>query len=68
MLLAQGVHPRVVMDFLGHSQIAVTMNTYSHVVPALREEAADQMEAVLNPIPKPVAATDATKPAGSAPN
>src|SRR6266545_6727274 len=31
LLLAQGVHPRVVMETLGHSQIALTMNTYSHV-------------------------------------
>jgi integrase len=33
-LIAQGVHPRVVMEILGHSQISVTMNTYGHVVPA----------------------------------
>jgi integrase len=32
------VHPRVVMELLGHSQIAITMNTYSHVVPALMKE------------------------------
>ncbi|MGO4885576.1 MAG: tyrosine-type recombinase/integrase [Bryobacteraceae bacterium] len=34
LLLVQGVHPRVVMELLGHSRIAVAMNTYSHVVPA----------------------------------
>ncbi|NLE73911.1 MAG: site-specific integrase, partial [Actinobacteria bacterium] len=28
LLVAQGVHPRVVMEILGHSQISVTMNTY----------------------------------------
>ena len=61
LLLTQGVHPRVVMDLLGHSQIAVTMNTYSHVVPALRKEAANQMDQILNP--KPVATSVATKPA-----
>ena len=33
LLLAQGVHPRVVMETLGHSQISLTMNTYSHVLP-----------------------------------
>jgi integrase len=60
LLLSQGVHPRVVMELLGHSQIAVTMNTYSHVVPALRKEAADQMDAVLKPA-EPVATTVATK-------
>jgi integrase len=47
LLLVQGVHPRVVMETLGHSQISLTMNTYSHVLPALQREAADRMEAVL---------------------
>jgi integrase len=49
LLLAQGVAPRVVMETLGHSQIALTLNTYSHVIPALGRAAADQMEAVLGP-------------------
>ncbi|MGA1996873.1 MAG: site-specific integrase, partial [Bryobacteraceae bacterium] len=55
LLLVQGVHPRVVMELLGHSQIAVTMNIYSHVVPALRKEAADQMDAALKPVANRVA-------------
>jgi integrase len=29
------------MEVLGHSEIGVTMNTYAHVLPQLREEAAD---------------------------
>jgi integrase len=47
LLLAQGVHPRVVMETLGHSQIALTMNTYSHVLPPLQREAAVRMDEVL---------------------
>jgi integrase len=47
LLLAQGVHPRVVMETLGHSTINVTMNVYSHVLPSLQREAAEQMDAVL---------------------
>lgn len=47
LLLAQGVAPRVVMETLGHSQIALTMNTYSHVIPALGREAADRMDLML---------------------
>lgn len=47
LLLAQGTHPRVVMELLGHSTIALTMNTYSHVIPALEREAADQMNRLL---------------------
>jgi integrase len=48
LMLAQGVPARVVMETLGHSQISLTLNTYSHVVPALQREAADRMEAVLS--------------------
>ncbi len=47
LLLALGVHPRVVMETLGHSQIGLTMNTYSHVVPELQRDAAVKMDAVL---------------------
>src|SRR5437899_12058283 len=39
-MLVQRVAPRVVMDVLGHSQISMTMNTYSHVIPELRRSAA----------------------------
>jgi len=48
LLLAQGIHPRVVMEILGHSQISLTMNTYSHVLPTLQHEAASKMDAILN--------------------
>jgi integrase len=45
LLLSRGVSPRMVMDILGHSQIAVTMNTYGHVIPAMQQEAAEHMDA-----------------------
>ena len=35
------------MDILGHAQIAVTMNTYGHVIPAMQQEAAGHMDAAL---------------------
>lgn len=47
LLLAQSVQPRVVMEILGHSQISLTMDTYSHVIPELQKEAAAQMDALL---------------------
>jgi integrase len=47
LLLVQGVSPRVVMEVLGHSEIALTMNAYSHVVPELQREAAQRMQAIL---------------------
>lgn len=48
LLLVQGVHPRIVMETLGHSQISLTMDTYSHVLPALQQEAARQIDSLLN--------------------
>jgi integrase len=47
LMLAQGVSPRVVMEILGHSQISVTMNTYSHVTPASSREAVARVEGLL---------------------
>jgi integrase len=43
-LLAAGIPARAIMDVLGHSEIGVTMNTYAHVLPQLREEAADAID------------------------
>jgi integrase len=34
-----GVHPKVVQELLGHSQISMTMDTYSHVLPSTQQEA-----------------------------
>jgi integrase len=53
------VHPRVAMKLLGHTQIAITMNTYSYVVPALRKDAAEQMDAALQ---TPVATSVSNNP------
>jgi integrase len=46
LMLVQGLSMRVVMETLGHSQISLTMNTYSHVMPALQQDAADRMDAL----------------------
>jgi integrase len=48
LLLTQGVSPRVVMEPLGHSQISLTLNTYSHVLPTLQADAAAKLDAILN--------------------
>lgn len=47
LLLSAGVHPRVVMELLGHSQMRTTTDIYSHVMPALAQEAADRMAKTL---------------------
>ena len=44
-LIAQGVHSRVVMEQLGHSQISLTMDTYGHIMPASMRDAASALEA-----------------------
>jgi integrase len=46
-LLALGNSPRVVMEVLGHSGIAITMNTYAHVLPTLLGGAIDGMDDLL---------------------
>jgi len=49
VLLEIGVHPKVVQDLLGHSTIAVTMDTYSHVAPGLHLEAIQKLDILLSP-------------------
>lgn len=46
-MLAAGVPARTIMDVLSHSEIGVTMNTYTHVLMQLREDAADAIDGVL---------------------
>lgn len=40
LALAAGIHPKVVSDRLGHSTIAITIDTYSHAIPSLDADAA----------------------------
>jgi len=40
LLLSAGTNPKVVSERLGHSNIAITMDIYSHVLPGLQEAAA----------------------------
>lgn len=47
LLLTQGVHPKVVSEMLGHANISITLDTYSHVIPGLGEAAASAMEDAL---------------------
>jgi len=47
MLLAMKVHLKVVQELLGHNQISMTMDIYSHVLPTMQEEAMDKMNDAL---------------------
>jgi len=46
-LLRQGIHPKVVSERLGHSTIALTLDTYSHVLPGMDENAAAKLDVAL---------------------
>lgn len=64
MLLAMGVHPKLVQETLGHSSYQLTMDTYSHVIPAMRNEVADRMDHALGSTPTPAP----TQPSTAKPN
>lgn len=50
LMLMEGINPKVVQERLGHSDISLTLNTYSHVLPSMQEEAAEKMDELLTPI------------------
>ena len=43
LALQAGIHPKVVSERLGHASISITLDTYSHAIPALQEEAAGRI-------------------------
>ncbi len=47
LLLARGVHPKVVQERLGHSSITMTLDLYSHLAPGLQEAAAASLNGLL---------------------
>jgi integrase len=46
--LRAGIHPKVVQERLGHSSIALTLDTYSHVTPTLQRAAAETLAELLS--------------------
>ena len=49
LLVAQGVHPRMVMELLGHSTIVLTMNTYAHIMSEAQRQALSVMDELFAP-------------------
>ena len=47
LALAAGVHPKVVQERLGHTTINTTMDTYSHSLPGMQSQAAEQVSAMI---------------------
>jgi len=43
-MLKEGVNPKIVSERLGHASVVITLDTYSHVLPGLQEEAALKFE------------------------
>jgi Site-specific recombinase XerD len=43
-----GVHPKVVQEILGHSNIAITMNIYSHVLPNMQQDAMKKLDILID--------------------
>ncbi|NSZ19334.1 tyrosine-type recombinase/integrase [Agrobacterium vitis] len=46
-LLAAGVHPKIASERLGHSTIGITLDLYSHVMPGMQANAAEQVDAAI---------------------
>ena len=44
LLLAAGENPKVVAERLGHANIRMTLDTYSHVLPTMQQQAAEKLE------------------------
>jgi site-specific recombinase XerD len=49
-LLKQAVNPKFVQELLGHADISLTLNVYSHVLPDMGDATADAMEAALQQV------------------
>jgi integrase len=43
LLISLGIHPRIVLEILRHSQISTTMNIYGHVIPEVNREATNAL-------------------------
>lgn len=43
LALEAGVHPKIVSERLGHSTVSLTLDVYSHAVPHMQQDAADQI-------------------------
>ena len=43
LLLGRGVHPKIVQELLGHATIAMTLDTYSHYIPSMGDQASGAM-------------------------
>src|SRR5215204_3975801 len=50
LLLSKGTHPKFVQELLGHATVAITLDTYSHVIPSMGDHTARAMQDALSPV------------------
>ncbi|MNM50631.1 Tyrosine recombinase XerD [compost metagenome] len=48
LLLQQGIHPKIVSERLGHANISMTLDIYSHVLPNMQLEAVKKLGNIFN--------------------
>ncbi|HEX6551448.1 MAG TPA: site-specific integrase [Ktedonobacteraceae bacterium] len=47
LLLSLGVHAKVVQEMIGHTQISMTMDIYSHVLPSMQQDAVGKLNSLI---------------------
>jgi integrase len=48
LMLVAGEHPKIVSERIGHAKTSITLDIYSHAVPSLQRDAADQLGSVIH--------------------
>jgi integrase len=48
LMFSNGEHPKIVQEILGHAQITLTLDTYSHVLPSMQEGAVGRLGDLLD--------------------
>ena len=50
LMLKQGVHPKIVQQRLGHTDISITLDIYSHAIPEMQTDVSQKMDEILSPV------------------
>ena len=54
LLLTRGTHPKFVQELLGHATVAITLDTYSHVIPSMGDQTARAMQDAISSMEEPL--------------
>jgi len=52
LLLLRGMHPKIVQERLGHAAVGITLDTYSHVLPGLQQQAVQSLQELFGSAPE----------------